>query len=118
VERTSAYQMTNKLHLLGVVRLHATSGAVRPYAETGMGVYVAKSHYAYSSVSTGGEPDPYALDYDERRSPGGVVLAMGLGLEVPVARRVAFLGGLRLQGHLGEDLEVIHPTFSAGVRLQ
>jgi hypothetical protein len=117
-ERASFYEMSDKTQLLGVVRLHATAGAVRPYAETGLGVYLFEAHGVASSVSTGGEPDPYEFHYDDRRRTGGLALAMGLGVEVPVARRAALLAGLRLHGHLGDGPEVLHPTLSAGVRLQ
>ncbi|HEU4697756.1 MAG TPA: hypothetical protein VFS40_01100 [Gemmatimonadales bacterium] len=116
-ERSESYVVAGKLQLLGVVRLHATRGVVRPYAETGMGPYGVRAHTRFVSVVSG-DPDFGGSVYEDRPLKLGVALVMGAGLEVPLGPRVALLAGGRLTGHLGTGVRTIYFSQAVGVRLQ
>lgn len=103
----------DKLQILGLARLRAVHGTVRPYAESAIGLYHMSSRFQAVIDS---EP------IDDRVSGNGLSLGLGGGLEVAVSGRVAVLLAGRLHGHVGEraggELRAITPTFGLGVRVQ
>lgn len=99
----------DKLQILGLARLRATRGTVRPYAESSIGLYHMSSRF--QAVI---EAEPI----DDRTSGNGLLLGLGGGLEVPVSGRLAVLLASRLHGHLGGELRTLTPTFGLGVRYQ
>lgn len=99
----------DKLQILGLARLRATRGAVRPYAESSIGLYHMSSRFQ-AVIDT--EP------VDDRTTGNGLSLGLGGGLEVAVSGGMAlFLAG-RLHGHIGGELRALTPTFGLGVRVQ
>jgi hypothetical protein len=99
----------DKLQILGLARLRATRGAVRPYAESSIGLYHMFSRF---QAVIAGEP------IDDRTTGNGLSLGLGGGLEVPVSNRLAALLAGRLHAHLGGELRTVTPTFGLGVRIR
>jgi hypothetical protein len=102
----------DKLQILGLARLRAARGTVRPYGEASLGLYHMSSRF--QAVTDAGP-------IDDHSTGNGLLLGLGGGLEVPLSGRWAVLLGGRLHGHIGGRggaLRAITPTFGVGVRVQ
>jgi hypothetical protein len=107
---------SEKAQLIGIARLRAWRGAVRPYAESSMGVYYASSRDKGSVVYSGAASGTDQWDYPS--SGIGLLLGLGGGLELPVGRRFTLLFLSRLHAQLGDEASRLTPTFGLGLRLE
>src|SRR5262249_25957693 len=69
---SSSLEEGDKLQFLLLARLRALPGTVRPYGDTGLGIFHGTTRF---QGSVGSQP------YDDRTSGTGLVLALGAGLE-------------------------------------
>ena len=115
-EESSTQFRSEKLQLIGIARLRALHGTLRPYAESSMGVYYAHSRDRGSVVLSGAETGTNQWDYPS--SGIGLLLGLGGGLELPVGRRLGLVFLTRLHAQIGNEAARLTPTFGLGVRLR
>jgi hypothetical protein len=115
-EENSTEFRAEKAQLLGIARLRALHGTVRPYAESSMGVYYASTRDKGSVVYSGADVGANQWNYPS--SGIGLLLGLGGGLELQVGSRFALLLLSRLHAQIGDESSRLTPTLGLGVRLE